>query len=96
MLSIVTTPGVFAIVGNGRSPQPISEEEIGVVRQMVRSGLSPSAWPYVTPGDQIVLTAGPLRGLPGLVVDTSNEKWLIVSVHLLQRSIAVKVDRTYC
>jgi transcriptional antiterminator NusG len=93
-LPVLTTPGVFAIVGNGRSPQSIPEEEIGFVRQMVRSGLYPCPWPYLAaPGDQILLTAGPLRGLSGVIVDASNEKWLVVSVHLLRRSIAVKVDR---
>ncbi|MDQ2775337.1 MAG: hypothetical protein M3Y57_10550 [Acidobacteriota bacterium] len=92
-LPVVTTPGVFTIVGNGRFPQAVSEEEIGGVRQMVRSGLSPCPWPYAAPGNQIFLTAGPLRGLRGVIVDASNEKWLVVSVDLLRRSIAVKVER---
>lgn len=92
-LPVVSTPGVFTIVGNGRYPQPISEEVVGTVRKMVQSGLSPWPWPYVATGDQIFLTAGPLRGLSGVIVDARNEKWLVVSVDLLRRSIAVKVDR---
>lgn len=90
---IMTTAGVFSIVGNGRVPQPIPESEIEVVRRMVESGLMPVPWPYVSAGQEICLRSGPLRSVRGVVVDASNGKWLVISIDLLRRSVAVKVDR---
>lgn len=92
-LPVISTPGVLSIVGNGRTPQPISEDEIESVRRMMHSGLYPCPWPYVAKGHQVCLTSGPLRGLQGLIVDTSQEKWLVVSLDILRRSVAVKLDR---
>lgn len=93
MLPVVSTPGVFLIVGNGRTPEPISEAEIGSIRRMIGSGTDPCPWPYVAEGNEVCVTSGPLRGLQGLMVDTSQEKWLVVSLNLLRRSVAVKLDR---
>jgi transcription termination/antitermination protein NusG len=92
-LPVLSTPGVFSILGSGSGPAPISEVDIESIRLMIRSGLTPSPWPYVATGQALRLTSGPLRGVQGVVVDASNEKWLVVSVELLQRSVAVKVER---
>jgi transcription antitermination factor NusG len=92
-LPIMTTPGVFSIVGNGPEPEAISEHEIQAVRRLTESGLMPVPWPYVVPGQEVSLESGPLQGVQGVVVDASNEKWLVVSVNLLRRSVAVKLDR---
>jgi transcription antitermination factor NusG len=93
MLPVVSTPGVFLVVGNGRTPQSIPESEIGNVRHMMRSGTDLCPWPYMAEGNEVSVASGPLRGLQGLVVDTTQEKWLVVSLNLLQRSVAVKLDR---
>jgi transcription termination/antitermination protein NusG len=92
-LPIMTTPGVFSIVGKGPEPEAISEEEVQAVRRMIESGFMPVPWPYVLPGQEVFLESGPLQGVQGVVVDASNEKWLVVSVNLLRRSVAVKLDR---
>jgi transcription antitermination factor NusG len=94
-LPVMTTPGVFSIVGNGLEPEPICEHEIEGVRRMLDSGFVPIPWPYVSPGQEVFLDSGPLRGVQGVVVDASNGKWLVVSVNLLRRSVAVKVQREF-
>jgi len=93
-LSVLSTPGVFSIVGNGGVPIPIPETEIEAIRCVLVSGFVPSPWPYLSRGQEVCLMSGPLRGVHGVVADTSDQKWLIVSIHLLQRSVAVKIDRT--
>jgi len=95
MLPVITTHGVFSLVGNGPHPQPISEAEVESVKQMLSSGYTARPWQYIAPGEEVYLESGPLRGLKGTVVDTTNERWVVVSLTLLQRSIAVKLDRSY-
>jgi transcription antitermination factor NusG len=90
---IASTPGVFFIVGNGKSPEPIPEDEIAAIRRIIAAGFGPRPWPYLAPGKPIYIAEGPLSGISGTVVASSSERWLVVSVHLLRRSVAVKLDR---
>jgi transcription antitermination factor NusG len=92
-LLVVTTPGVFSIVGKGQRPEPIPDVDIEGIMRMVDSGLTLCPWPEVLEGQEVQMSSGPLRGIQGVVVDASDEKWLVISVHLLQRSVAVKVER---
>ena len=91
-LPVNTTAGVFSIVG-GHQPQAISEQEIESIQRMIQSQIKPVPWPYVSAGQEIYLESGPLKGVRGLVVDASSEKWLVLSIHLLRRSVAVKLER---
>jgi transcription antitermination factor NusG len=95
ILSVMTTPGVFSIVGSGRTPQAIAEEEIERVTRMLKAAQTTILWPYVRAGQEVCLRSGPLRGLTGVIVDGGHQAWLVVSVHLLQRSIAVKIQREF-
>lgn len=92
-LTVVKTPGVFSIVGNSNQPSPVPDSEIEGVKRMTEAGLGHQPWPYIAPGQSVRLKHGPLRGLDGVVLDNSNEKWLVISIPLLQRSVAVKIDR---
>jgi transcription termination/antitermination protein NusG len=93
ILPVMTTPGVFSIVGNGRTPEAIAEKEIERVTRMLKAARATLPWPYVRAGQEVCLRSGPLRGLTGVIVDGEHQAWLVVSVHLLQRSIAVKIQR---
>ena len=92
-LPVLMIPGVFSIVSSGCVPAVIPDSEIEAIRQMLASGFVLSPWTYVCPGQEILLNSGPLRGIRGVVSEDSDEKWLVVSVHILQRSVAVKMDR---
>lgn len=93
-LPVVSTPGVFSIVGNGAPGAVVPETEIEGIRRTIQSGLMIKPWPYITRGQQVCLKSGPLRGVEGVVMDETHYQWLILSVHLLQRSLAVKVERS--
>lgn len=97
MLRIVSAAGVFFIVSFGSTPALIPNHEIDAVKRLDQLGLEPHPWPYLAPGvgEQVCLKAGPLRGVEGVVVENGHQKWIVVSVHLLQRSVAVRVDRNY-
>ena len=92
-LVVLTTPGVRAIVGFGKTPSPIPDEEIDAVRAMVQSGLSVSPWPFLKEGQVVVIEGGPLRGLEGKLAKTTDALRVVVNVDLLQRSVAVTMDR---
>jgi transcriptional antiterminator NusG len=94
-VSVLTTPGVIDIVGIGRTPVPIEEEEIAAVRALVRSGLSCEPIKELVPGKRVRLTGGPLTGTTGVIAELRKGIRLVVSIGLLQRSVLVEIDRDW-
>jgi transcription antitermination factor NusG len=92
---VLTTPGVVSILGAGKTPIPVAEKEIEAVRRIVASGLRAEPWAAMGIGSRIEIARGPLAGLEGVVTGEGKSKsWrLVVSITLLQRSVAVEIDR---
>jgi transcription antitermination factor NusG len=94
-LPILTTPGVIAILGAGKTPVAVPEREIDAVKMVVRSGLHLVPWPQLAVGSSVLIERGPLKGLEGITLDIKKKCRLIVSVPLLQRSVAVEIERDW-
>jgi transcription antitermination factor NusG len=92
LLPILTTPGVISIVGIGKTPVAVSEEEVDSIKAVIRSGLHSKAAPFLPTGSKVVLKRGPLAGLEGIVIGLAEKYRLVVSVTLLQRSVSVEID----
>jgi transcriptional antiterminator RfaH len=92
---IVTTPGVLRLVGSCGTPAPVPVDEIRSIQQAVASGLPLRPSPQLQPGELIEVAAGPLKGCKGVLVTCKSELHLIVSIALLQRSVAVEVQRSW-
>jgi transcription antitermination factor NusG len=91
-LPIHMIPGVILIVGVGKTPVPIDEAEIGAIQSAVKSGLPSQPWPFMNIGQRIRIEHGPLCGLDGVLLDFRGHHRLVLSVTLLNRSIAVQVE----
>jgi transcription antitermination factor NusG len=94
-LPVLTTPGVIQIVGVGKTPTPVGEEEVAAIQRLGRSGLSTMPWPYLGVGHVARIEDGPLRGMTGIVIKIKSELKLVLSISLLQRSVAVEIDRAW-
>jgi len=95
LLPILTTPGVLGIVSAGNCPIAVSDQEIETVQAVVRSGLPAMPWPGLTAGNLVLIEHGPLTGVEGVVLDVNKKYRLIVSVPLLQRAVAVEIEREW-
>jgi transcription antitermination factor NusG len=91
-LPILKTPGVIQVVGYDRTPVPIDDGEIQAIQILVQSGFPSQPWPFLTVGERVQIESGPLRGLEGILVALKGKHRLVVSVTLLQRSVAVEMD----
>jgi transcription antitermination factor NusG len=94
-LPILKTPGVIQIVGYNRSPVPIDETEINAIQTLVASGMPNRPWPFLHAGDSVQIQCGPLRGLQGVLVSFKGNYRLVLSLTLLQRSVAVEIDSAF-
>jgi len=93
-LPIMTVPSVVHIVGYGNVPQPVDPSEMASVFTLIQTNLPATPCAYAT-GQRVRIHEGPLRGVEGVVLAEKNVTKLIVSVSLLQRSIAVDVEREW-
>jgi len=95
LLPVLTIPGVMRIVSVGKILLPVTDDEIETVKAVSQCGLPAEPWPFLGIGCRVSLERGPLAGLEGMVVSVDGAHRLVVSVSLLQRSIAVKIERSW-
>jgi len=91
-LPVLMVPGVNFVVGVGRTPLPVDENEIASLQQAIGSGQPIAPCTYLNVGQTVVIERGRLQGLRGIVVRIKNMDRLVVSVSLLMRSVAVELD----
>ena len=92
-IEVMDTPGVARIVGFGGAPAALEDSEIAAIQQLVASKAPLAPWPYLKTGDRVRVERGPMRGLEGTLLRTKDAFSLVIGVELLQRSIAVQVER---
>jgi transcription antitermination factor NusG len=95
-VKILQTRGVVRILGERWDRlAPIDDAEIAAVERLVTTDLHVAPHPYLREGHRVRLTDGPLSGVEGVLLQVKAGKGiLVVSVELLQRSVAVEVDCT--
>ena len=92
---VLQAPGVKQIVGVGNTPAPISDSELENLRTLVSANTLLVPWPYLGAGQRIRIDHGPLAGVEGFVVRADQGALrIVVSVDLLQRSVATEIDRS--
>jgi transcription antitermination factor NusG len=91
--AVLSTPGVRSIVSFGHKPVPLENSEIEAILSMIASGLPVGPWPFLSVGQRVRIESGPLRGVEGILVQVKDTWRVVVSVALLQRSVAVELDR---
>lgn len=92
-LPILVTPGVVAIVSRGRVPIPVEQAEIAGIQTLVGSGAQAEPWPYLEVGERVRIEDTALRGVEGILLCLKGSRRVVVSVSLLQRSVALEIDR---
>jgi len=90
--TVLTSPGVISIVGFGAELCPVDDGEIAAIQAILRSNAGARSWPFLRVGDRVRVKHGVLTGAEGILIRVKAQWRLIVSVALLQRSVAVEMD----
>lgn len=96
-VEVVKARGLVQVLGE-RWDQlaTIPDGEIEAIRRVVEARVPALPYSYVREGQRVRITRGPLADLEGVLVRTKlNRGLLVVSVDLLQRSVAAHVDCTW-
>lgn len=91
-LKVLRTPGVLGFVGAEGQGTPVPDEQIESLQSMLRQGIPFFPYPYLRAGNRVRIRGGSLDGVEGIFVRTGAEQSLVISIELLQRSVAVRVD----
>lgn len=94
-LPILTTPGVQHIVSFAGAPAPVDNTELAAVRRVSASQALSKPWPYLKTGDVARIGHGALAGIEGILVAEKGSDFLVLSISIMRRSVAVQIDRTW-
>ena len=92
-LEILKTPGVVRVLGNERGPVPVPDSQIESIQTILNGKSAVTPFPYLKEGQMVRVVYGPLKGSEGFLLKIKEGKdKLVISVDLLQRSVAVEMD----
>ena len=88
---VLDAAGCVQAVKFGNKLAPVPDEDIRALKRLVESGLA-SPFPYVCEGTRVVVRRGAFKDMQGYVKKLKNQHHLVVSLDLLQRSVAVQLE----
>jgi transcription antitermination factor NusG len=91
-LRVLRVAGVLALVGDGGEGSPIPDQQIDAVRVLLENDLPVSPYPFLKIGQRVRIRGGALDGLEGMLTARNGSNTLVISVDVLQRSLAVRVE----
>lgn len=94
-LRVLQTSGVQGLVGTAGNPEAIADDVIDSLQKAFAGSAAIAAVPYVREGERVRILAGPMAGAEGLLLRVKGHDRLVISLDLLQRSVAVDVERSH-
>lgn len=91
-LRLLRTAGVVGFVGPRREASPIPASQIEGIRSLLSSSVEFRPHPYLTLGQRVRIRDGALRGLEGILVRIAEDQSLVLSIDLIHKSVAVRID----
>lgn len=90
--SVLSTSGVCWFVGNRGMGLPIPSKQIQDIQTILSSAVPFTPFPFVRIGQRVRIRGGCLDGIEGILVSKDSEQSVVVSVELVRRSLAVRLN----
>ena len=96
-VEVVKARGLVRVLGERWNRlATVPDGELEVIRRIVGARVPALPYAYLREGQRVRITRGPLEDVEGILVRTKpNRGLLVVSIDLLQRSVAAHVDCTW-
>jgi len=91
-LRVLQIPSVVRLVGFNGQATALPDTEMEIMRSGLSQSLHAEPHPFLTVGRRVRITRGPFAGLEGVLKRKKNSLRVVVSLSLIQRSVAVDVD----
>ncbi len=94
-LRVLEAPSLIQLVGSRGMPIALPDAEVEQLRACLSFGLTAEPVPYIHSGDVVRIIHGPLEGWKGKVIRRDGETRFVLSVDLIMRSVAVRVEASW-
>jgi transcription antitermination factor NusG len=91
-LRVLQIPSVVRLVGFSGQSTALPDREVEIMRSGLSQSLRAEPHPFLTVGRHVRITGGPFAGLEGVLRRKKSGMRVVVSLGLIQRSVAVDVD----
>jgi transcription antitermination factor NusG len=91
-ISVLRTNGVIGFVGVRGMGTPIPDDEIEAVQTLIERRIPFEPYPYLRVGQRVCIRGGSLDGVKGFLKAVNFDESLVISVELIQRSIAMRIE----
>ena len=81
--------GFVGICGVGL---PIPDKEIEDIQTLLAQNVTCALYPFIRMGQRVRIRGGCLDGVEGILVAKNSDRNLVVSIELIQQSVAVRID----
>jgi len=83
---------VHGFVGTRGSGMPIPDEQIEGVRAALSQPAPCRSHPFLKVGQRVRVCGGAMDGVEGVFLSENGDRSLVISVEVIQRSLAVRID----
>ena len=90
-IPVLRTVGVTGFVGKRGVGVPIPDSEIDGIRTILAQGMPFNHHSFLNVGKRIRIRGGSLDGVEGVLTAINRDATLVVSVELIQRSLAIRI-----
>jgi transcription antitermination factor NusG len=91
-LLVFQARGVVGFVGPNNRATAIPAKQIEALRSLVDARVDLRPHPYLNVGQKIRIQNGALQGMEGVLVRVASDESLIVSVDLIHKSVAIRLE----
>jgi len=89
---VLQTTGVVQFVGAPGRGTPIPDEQIDSLQVIAAKRIPMTPHEFLRVGERVRIRSGALEGIEGILSAIHNDRSLIVSVDLIQKSVAIRIN----
>jgi transcription antitermination factor NusG len=91
-VSVLRTSGVLRFAGMPGRGTPVPNEQIENLQAIMSQRISVAPHEFIKVGERVRIRGGALKGMEGILTTIRNDRSFVVSVDLIQRSVAMRID----
>jgi transcription antitermination factor NusG len=91
-LQVLQLPGVVQLVSFQGKPASLPDSEVEALRSGLAANMGMQPHPYLRVGRRVRVRSGSVAGVEGILLRRKQKFRVVISIELIQRSVAIEVD----
>lgn len=91
-VSVLRTSGVLRLAGVTGCGTPVPDEQIENLHAIASQRIPLAQHEYMKVGERVRIRGGALNGIEGILAEIRNDRSLVLSVDLIEKSVAIRID----